>query len=85
MRRIELAQDGIVTQTYPLAPNRQALGLNMLEDEERRASANLALEVTCDVPNDRWYFEIMLKGGWYSRTQMDRVIAEIARCCDVQE
>ncbi len=163
LQAIELAQDGIVTQAYPLAPNRQALGLNMLEDEERRASANLAkesgkytiagpfelvqggmgallfdpiyradengnddfwgfsilvldwekfveeldleqledasyhyriwkndletgervvlaqcdaieekdaLEVTCDVPNDRWYFEIMLKGGWYSRVQM---------------
>lgn len=163
LQAIELAQDGIVTRAYPLAPNRQALGLNMLEDEERRASANLAkesgkytiagpfelvqggtgallfdpiyradengnddfwgfsilvldwekfveeldldqledasyhyriwkndletgkrvvlaqcdtleekdaLEVTCDVPNDRWYFEIILKGGWYSRTQM---------------
>lgn len=163
LQAIELAQDGIVTQAYPLEPNRQALGLNMLENKERKASANLAkesgkytiagpfelvqggmgallfdpiyrpdekgndtfwgfsilvldwekfveeldleqledasyhyriwkndletgervvlaqcdameekdaLEVTCDVPNDRWYFEIMLKGGWYSRVQM---------------
>ena len=163
LEAIELAEDGIVTQAYPLEPNRQAIGLNMFENDERRASAYLAkesgkytiagpfelvqggvgallfdpiyrdgengeqyfwgfsilvvnweafiqelnldqleeasydyriwktdpssggqitlaqcedpqeedaLEVTCDVPNDRWYFEIQPKGGWYSKAQL---------------
>ena len=29
-----------------------------------------ALEVTCDVPNDEWYFEIKPEGGWYSGGQI---------------
>ncbi len=29
-----------------------------------------ALEVTCDVPNDEWYFEIEPEGGWYSPWQI---------------
>ncbi len=163
LEAIELAKDGVVTQAYPLEPNREAIGLNMFENEERKASAYLAkesgkytiagpfelvqggtgallfdpiyrpgengdqcfwgfsilvvnweafiqesdldqledasydyriwrndltsgkqitlaqcedpqekdaLEVACDVPNDRWYFEIQPKGGWYSKVQL---------------
>ena len=163
LEAIELAKDGIVTQAYPLEPNREAIGLDMFENKERQASAHLAkesgkytiagpfelvqggtgallfdpiyldgvngeqhfwgfsilvvnwdafiqeleldqledasydyriwkrnladgeqitlaqcadpqkkdaLEVTCDVPNDRWYFEIRPKGGWYSKSQL---------------
>ena len=29
-----------------------------------------ALEVTCEVPNDTWYFEICPKDGWYSAKQL---------------
>ena len=31
---------------------------------------NDALEVTCSVPNDTWYFEIVPAGGWVSPQQM---------------
>ena len=36
------------------------------------ASAMLddALEVSCEVPNDTWYFEIQPKEGWYSDSQL---------------
>ena len=160
LQAIELAPAGVVTQVYPLERNRQAIGLNMFENEERKARAYLArqsgeytiagpfeliqggkgallfdpiylsdengnqqfwgfsilvldwsrfieelgleslertsyhyqiwkkdlstgeriilaqcdqpassdaLEVACDVPNDRWYVEIIPKGGWYAR------------------
>lgn len=39
---IELAKDGIVSQVYPYEPNKEAMGLNMLEYEARKAEANLA-------------------------------------------
>lgn len=29
-----------------------------------------ALTVSCEVPNDTWYFEIEPQGGWYSHVQM---------------
>lgn len=159
---IELAQDGIITQVYPLAGNEKAVGLNFFMDPDREKEANLAmqsgqytiagpfelrqggvgvllfdpiytedeqgersfwgfsvmvlnwenliedmelqslenasyhyqiwrrsmstgekvtiaqcenpvlenpLEVACEVPNDTWYFEIVPKNGWTSRTQ----------------
>lgn len=159
---IELAQDGIITQVYPLAGNEKAVGLDFFADPAREKEANLAmqsgqytiagpfelrqggmgvllfdpiyttdeqgeqsfwgfsvmvlnwenfiedmelqslenasyhyqiwrrsmstgekvtiaqcdnpvldnpLEVVCEVPNDTWYFEIVPKNGWISRTQ----------------
>ncbi|MBU5480229.1 ATP-binding protein [Blautia sp. MSJ-19] len=38
----ELAKDGSVSQVYPLAGNEEAIGLDMLQDSERKAAANLA-------------------------------------------
>ena len=38
----EIAKDGIVTQIYPMQGNENALGLNMLEDPERKKAAGLA-------------------------------------------
>ena len=40
----ELAKDGTVSQVYPLEGNEKAIGLNMLENPERKAEANLAKE-----------------------------------------
>ena len=31
---------------------------------------NDALEVTCSVPNDKWYFDITPKNGWYPKSQL---------------
>lgn len=39
---IELAKDGTVSKIYPLKNNEEAMGLDMLKDPERKASANLA-------------------------------------------
>lgn len=159
----ELAKDGIVSQVYPLKGNEQALGLDMLNNPQRKKEARLAkqsreytiagpyelvqggtgallfnpiymekggqddnfwgfsilvinwekfieeieldklesagyyyqiwkkdiytgekviidkssetdstnmLEVTCKVPNDTWYFDIVPKNGWISRPQI---------------
>ena len=38
----ELARDGIVSQIYPFEGNEEALGLNILENAERKKEANLA-------------------------------------------
>ena len=38
----ELAKDGVVSQIYPLEGNEEAVGLNMLENPERKKEANLA-------------------------------------------
>ena len=38
----EMAKDGIVSQIYPLAGNEAAMGLNMLENPERKKEARLA-------------------------------------------
>lgn len=40
----ELAKDGTVSQVYPLDGNEEAIGLNMLENPERKVEANLAKE-----------------------------------------
>ena len=40
----ELAKDGIVSQVYPQEGNEEAIGLNMLENPERKVEANLAKE-----------------------------------------
>lgn len=39
---IELAKNGTVSKIYPLKSNEEAMGLDMLKDSERKASANLA-------------------------------------------
>lgn len=38
----ELAKDGVVSQVYPLEGNEEAVGLNMLENPERKKEANIA-------------------------------------------
>lgn len=38
----ELARDGIISQIYPFEGNEEALGLNILENAERKKEANLA-------------------------------------------
>ena len=38
----EIAKDGIVSQVYPLKENEKAIGLNMLEDAQRKTAAALA-------------------------------------------
>ena len=38
----ELARDGIISQIYPFEGNEEALGLNMLENADRKKEANLA-------------------------------------------
>ena len=38
----ELAKDGVVSQIYPFDGNEEAVGLNMLENPERKKEANLA-------------------------------------------
>ena len=38
----ELAKDGVVSQIYPLEGNEEALGLDMLQNEDRKKEANLA-------------------------------------------
>ena len=38
----EIAKDGIVSQVYPQQGNENAIGLNMLEDPERKTAARLA-------------------------------------------
>lgn len=38
----ELAKDGVVSHVYPLEGNEEAVGLNMLENPERKKEANLA-------------------------------------------
>lgn len=38
----ELAKDGIVSHTYPMKGNEEAMGLNMLEHPDRKKEANLA-------------------------------------------
>lgn len=40
---IEMAEDGIVTQVYPLEGNDEALGLDMLENSARKTEARLAM------------------------------------------
>lgn len=40
----ELAKDGCVSDIYPLAGNEEAIGLNMLENPERKVEATLAKE-----------------------------------------
>lgn len=40
----ELAKGGTVSQVYPLEGNEEAIGLNMLENPERKVEANLAKE-----------------------------------------
>ena len=40
----ELAQDGIVSEIYPLEGNKEAMGLNMLENPDRKKEARLAKE-----------------------------------------
>ena len=44
IKAIELAQDGIVNLIYPLNPNEEAMGLNMLTDAQRGEYARLAKE-----------------------------------------
>ena len=39
---IEMAKDGIVSQVYPLEDNEKAMGLDMLQNPERKESARLA-------------------------------------------
>ena len=41
---IELAQDGIITQVYPLAGNEKAVGLDFFADPAREKEANLAMQ-----------------------------------------
>jgi len=41
---IEMAKDGTVSQVYPMEGNEEAVGLNMLENPERRKEARLAME-----------------------------------------
>ena len=38
----ELAKDGCISQVYPFEENKEAIGLDMLKDPERKAAANLA-------------------------------------------
>ena len=38
----ELAKNGIISQIYPFEGNEEALGLNMLENADRKKEANLA-------------------------------------------
>ena len=38
----ELAKDGCISQVYPFDENKEAIGLDMLKDPERKAAANLA-------------------------------------------
>ncbi len=40
---IELAQDGVVSQVYPLDGNEEAIGLDMLENSARKTEARLAM------------------------------------------
>lgn len=40
---IELAKDGVVTQVYPYENNKQALGLDMLNNSARRTEARLSM------------------------------------------
>ena len=44
LKAIELAPDGIVTQIYPLKGNKQAMGLDMLENPNRKHEASLAMD-----------------------------------------
>ena len=38
-----------------------------------------ALEVACSVPNDRWYFEIIPKAGWFSDQQHEAALEKSAQ------
>lgn len=40
----ELAPDGVISYVYPLESNEAAIGLDMLENKERKKEANLAKE-----------------------------------------
>lgn len=42
IQAIELAPDGVVEQVYPLANNEQAVGLDLIHDEERGKNTTLA-------------------------------------------
>ena len=42
IQAIELAPDGVVEQIYPLANNEQAVGLDLIHDEERGKNTTLA-------------------------------------------
>ena len=45
-------------------------GKKVIIDESKNAKWKNALEVTCKVPNDTWYFEIVPQSGWISLPQM---------------
>ena len=45
-------------------------GQKIIIDESRERTLQDTLEVTCEVPNDTWYFDIVPKNGWLSIPQI---------------
>lgn len=45
-------------------------GEKIIIDESSQEGCNDTLEVTCKVPNDTWYFDIVPKNGWISKPQI---------------
>lgn len=44
IKAVELAKDGVVTKVYPLKGNKEAVGLDMLRNPERKYEAKLAMK-----------------------------------------
>lgn len=44
IKAVELAKDGVVTKVYPLKENKEAVGLDMLRNPERKYEAKLAMK-----------------------------------------
>ena len=45
-------------------------GEKIIIDESSHKGYDDTLEVTCEVPNDTWYFDIVPKNGWLSKPQI---------------
>ena len=45
-------------------------GEKIIIDESSHKGCDDTLEVTCEVPNDTWYFDIVPKNGWLSKPQI---------------
>lgn len=45
-------------------------GEKIIIDESSQEGCDDTLEVTCKVPNDTWYFDIVPKNGWISKPQI---------------
>ena len=45
-------------------------GKKIIIDESSHKGCDDTLEVTCEVPNDTWYFDIVPKNGWISKPQI---------------